>query len=464
MTLRARLGVAALMVVGVLVAVGLLLPRTVRSSEIDQVDLQLAASLPVALGLSSDGGPRANPVPRPTLRALPPASQAFSQVYVARIVEAKREVVVRPQVIAGREPDLPSNSVSTPQTRPEPETVPSLQGSGSWRAVLLEAPSGGRVLVAVSLDSVDATARRMMTAVAFAGLAVVLAMGLAGWWLLRLGLRPIAEVTQVADAIAVGDRTRRVREGAAGTEAAHLARAFNVMLDEQQATEEKLRQFVADASHELRTPVTAIGGFADLWRQGALEPEQINEVMRRIGQESGRMRGLVEDLMLLARLDEGQRSETSPVDLTAIAADAVLDASATHPSRVITLDAPRPLIVPGVEGELRQVVANLVTNALVHTGFPAAICIRIERRDDVAVLSVADEGAGMSADHAARAFDRFWRADAGRPGFGSGLGLSIVCGIVASHEGRVELTSALGAGTTVRVVLPLATSASRAAG
>jgi len=451
MTLRTRLGVAALLVVGVLVAVGWLLPRTVRNSEIEQVDRQLAASLPVAVAFSSGTAP-----PADALRGSPPrVTPPFSQVYVARISNGTREVVARSQVTGEREPQLPAISISTRQNRPSPTTVGSLQGSGSWRAVLFDVPSGERVLVAVSLDPVDATGRRMMSAVALAGLAVLLAMGLAGWWLLRLGLRPIADVTAVADAIAQGDRTRRVREGAPGTEAAHLARAFNVMLDEQQTTEERLRQFVADASHELRTPVTAIGGFADLWRQGALEPEQINEVMRRVGQESGRMRGLVEDLMLLARLDEGQRGQTSPVDLTAIAADAVLDASATHPSRVIAVDTPGPVVVPGVEDELRQVVANLLTNALVHTGPAAAVAIRIEPRDDVAVLSVIDDGAGMSADQAARAFDRFWRAEAGRPGYGSGLGLAIVRGIVAAHAGTVELTSAPGAGTTVRLTLPL---------
>ena len=390
----------------------------------------------------------------------PSASSPFGQVYVARLGGGSRLVVARPQAIALREPEVPDATVGTRQAGPVPVTVGSVAGPGSWRAVVLEVPSGGRVLVAVSLDSVDATARRMTTAVALAGLAVLLAMGLAGWWLLRLGLRPIAEVTAVADAIAVGDRTRRVREGESGTEAGLLARAFNVMLDEQQASEERLRQFVADASHELRTPVTAIGGFADLWRQGALEPDQISEVMRRIGQESTRMRGLVEDLMLLARLDEGQRDHPSPVDLTMIAVDAVLDASATHPSRVITVEAPEPVVVPGVEDELRQVVANLVTNALVHSGPTAEVCIRLERRDDVAIVSVIDDGVGMSDQHAARAFDRFWRLNAGRAGLGSGLGLSIVRGIVEAHAGAVTIISAPGAGTTLRVLLPLARPAS----
>jgi two-component system OmpR family sensor kinase len=285
-------------------------------------------------------------------------------------------------------------------------------------------------------------------------------MAAAGWWLLRLGLRPIAEVTQVADAIAGGDRSRRVRGGAPGTEAHHLAQAFNVMLDEQAATEAKLRQFVADASHELRTPVAAIGGFADLWRQGAVDPDQLDDVMRRIGQESARMRGLVEDLLLLARLDQGRALALEPVDLAALAADAVLDASATHPSRQVSLHAPEPVIVQGDEARLRQVLANLLSNALVHTDAATTVEVRAERHGDAALLGVSDDGPGMTPHAAARAFDRFWRADPSRARArtGAGLGLAIVRGIVAAHHGEVRLDTAPGEGTTVRVGLQISPS------
>ena len=181
----------------------------------------------------------------------------------------------------------------------------SRSGSGSWRALLVELPDGSFGLVALPLDHVDATVQRVQVAVLIAGGAVVLALAAAGWWLSRLGLRPIAEVTSVAGAIANGERDRRVTEGVSGTEAAQLARAFNRMLDERDASEAQLRRFVADASHELRTPVTAIGGFADLWRQGSVSDDELAEMMRRIGHQSSRMRGLVEDLLLLAHLDEG---------------------------------------------------------------------------------------------------------------------------------------------------------------
>jgi two-component system OmpR family sensor kinase len=341
--------------------------------------------------------------------------------------------------------------------------------------MLLQLPDGSQVLVAVPLDRVDAAARRTTAAILVAAVVVLLAIAVAGWWLLRLGLRPIAEVTQVAGAIARGDRSRRVRGGAPGTEAHHLARAFNVMLDEQAATEATLRQFVADASHELRTPVSAIGGFADLWRQGAVERGQLDDVMRRIGQESARLRGLVEDLLLLARLDQGRALCLEPVDLAALAADAVLDASATHPSRQVSLHAPEPVLVEGDEARLRQVLANLLSNALVHTDPTTAVDVRVEPRGDAALLVVGDDGPGMAPEAAARAFDRFWRGDPARAfdrfwrgdpararaGTGAGLGLAIVCSIVVAHHGEVRLDTAAGTGTAVRVVLPRSTSASR---
>jgi two-component system OmpR family sensor kinase len=410
-------------------------------------------------------------------------------------------------VAEGREPALPA--VSSGLDDPVVVTVASVEGDGQWRAMLLELINGDQVLVAVPLDRVDATAQRLTAAIAVAAAAVLLAMGAAGWWLLRLGLRPIAEVTEVADAISQGDRSRRVRERRrdgrrwwhrrrpaarpaawpAGTfptgweadeglrrlaawrqryqaihrgertEADQLARAINVMLDEQAATEMQLRQFVADASHELRTPVAAIRGFADLWRSGALGPDQLDDVMRRIGQESTRMRGLVEDLLLLARLDQGRVLEVEPVDLAALAADAVLDASATHPSRTVRVEAPGPAVVAGDEARLRQVVSNLVSNALVHTTPTTTVVIRTEpcRGGSTARLAVRDDGPGMDAAAAARAFDRFWRGDPSRPKRGgAGLGLSIVRSIVTAHHGDVFLSSIPGAGTTVEVRLPAA--------
>ena len=251
-------------------------------------------------------------------------------------------------------------------------------------------------LIALPLDRVESTDHRLSVAIGIGAVVVLATLAAATWWLLRLGLRPIAEVTEVADAIARGDRSRRMREGGGETEAAHLAHAFNVMLDEQQGQEDQLRQFVADASHELRTPVAAIGGFVDLWRQGAISDDEVGEVMRRIGQESVRMRDLVEDLLLLARLDEGRPLASDPVDLTALANDAALDASATHPSRPVAVQSPGPVIITGDEPRLRQLLGNLVNNALVHTDMNTHVTVRVEPVGDRVILSVLDDGPGMT--------------------------------------------------------------------
>ncbi len=574
MKLRTRLGVAAGLVLAVLVAAGVLLPRTVRAAQIEQVDSQLRSALPGTVGLLP-GPERRGPPPTGSVTVQPnegtaddvvsdedspsttvpvprgsgiiidpdagsgsgsgtgsgdgeddsdeqpsPFNTALSDIYVAGIdrradgteAAGERDVRLSSPVAEGREPALPT--VSSGLDDPVVVTVGSVEGDGEWRAMLLELINGDQILVAVPLDRVDATAQRLTAAIGIAAAAVLLAMVAAGWWLLRLGLRPIAEVTQVADAITQGDRSRRVGEARHGrrrrwrrrgppapldddvldngsdrtlqmdwtpeegmrrlsawrrrqqaiqrgerTEADQLARAINVMLDEQAATETQLRQFVADASHELRTPVAAIRGFADLWRSGAIGPDQLDDVMRRIGQESTRMRGLVEDLLLLARLDQGRVLEVEPVDLAALAADAVLDASATHPSRTVRVDAPGPAVVTGDEARLRQVVSNLVSNALVHTTPTTTVVIRAVPGDsaDAARLAVCDDGPGMDAEAAARAFDRFWRGDPSRhKRGGAGLGLSIVRSIVTAHHGDVALSTTPGAGTTVEVRLPAA--------
>ena len=358
----------------------------------------------------------------------------------------------------GPQPALPTVVSEPGQVRVS--TVGSVAGGPRWRAVLLQAPDRtGHLLVAVSLDRTDATARQVRLTVWAVGAALAVALALGGWWMLRLGLRPIAEVTAVADAITAGDRSRRVTVTDRRTEAGHLGRAFNVMLDERQADETRLRRFVSDASHELRTPVAAIRGFADLYRNGHLDDDgALAEAMRRIGGESARMAGLVDDLLLLARLDEGRPLERLRVDLSTVLRDATLDASATHPSRTVRAEVADDLAVVGDDARLRQVVANLVHNALVHAGPSATVIVRGRRQGDVCVAEVADDGVGLEPEQAARAFDRFWRGDPARQRHanGSGLGLAIVRAIAEASGGRVALESTPGHGTVVRLVLPAA--------
>jgi signal transduction histidine kinase len=310
------------------------------------------------------------------------------------------------------------------------------------------------------------------------GLVVLTVLGVAGYLLVRNSLRPLAEVERTAQAIAAGDLSQRVPEGDDRTEVGRLSTALNGMLSriehafrkqqeseaQARASEDQMRRFVADASHELRTPLTSIRGFAELYRQGAVRTEDdVRRLMSRIEAEGARMGLLVEDLLLLARLDQQRPLSFAPVDLGAIAGDAVHDARAVQPERPIALHLDESLteapVVVGDEGRLRQVVGNLVTNALTHTPSDARVTVSVEADPDdaaVLVLRVTDEGPGMQPDDAARAFERFYRADSSRTrsAGGTGLGLSIVASLVAAHGGRVDLDTRPDAGVTVTVRLP----------
>jgi two-component system OmpR family sensor kinase len=333
-------------------------------------------------------------------------------------------------------------------------TVGSQKGTGSWRAVLIRGRSE-EALLALPLTSADATITQVRLAALLADLVAFLALLAAGIWVYRLGLRPIAEVTEVADQISAGDHRRRVTAVRPGTEAGHLAHAFNIMLDEQQALEERLRRFVADASHELRTPLSVIQGFAGLWRQGELRSGQANDdAMRRIGQESARMAKLVEDLLLLARLDEGRPLDRAPVDLVPLIEEVISDVSASHPSRAVMFDTVSPVIVYGDAASLRRVVLNVITNAVTHTPASAMVAVHAVAESGHGVLEVRDSGPGMDPDNVTHVFDRFWRAEASRTRSGSGLGLSIVAGIVGAHDGEATLDSSPDRGTIVRIMLP----------
>jgi two-component system OmpR family sensor kinase len=290
---------------------------------------------------------------------------------------------------------------------------------------------------------------------------VLVVVAATGFWIARLGLRPIAEVTEVADAITAGDRTRRVTMVRRRTEAGQLAQAFNMMLDEQYSLEAQLRQFVADASHELRTPVSVILGITELWRQGELRNgEERDEAIHRIGVSGNQMGKLVEELLLLARLDEGGPLDRAPVDLSQLIQEVVADGSTTDPHRTIAVKIPGSVVVQGDPSGLRRVVTNLVNNALRYTPHDAAVEVRLSVKGDVVMLEVEDSGPGMTHEEASHAFDRFWRADASRSRSGTGLGLPIVRSIVVAHAGGVILQSDSVAGTRVMVTLPCGLTAS----
>jgi two-component system OmpR family sensor kinase len=311
------------------------------------------------------------------------------------------------------------------------------------------------VLVAVSLSQIDTTMSSLRLALLLAGLVVLAVVVATGVWIARLGLRPIAEVTEVADAITAGDRTRRVTLAQRRTEAGKLAEAFNLMLDEQLSLEARLRQFIADASHELRTPVSVILGITELWRQGELRNgEERDEAIHRIGLSGNQMGKLVEELLLLARLDEGRPMDRAPVDLERLIHEVVADALTTDPLRSVAVTIEHPVVLLGDAFRLRQAVANIINNALRYTAPGATIDVRLSGEDNTARLDVDDTGPGMTEEEARHAFDRFWQADASRSRSGAGLGLPIVRGIVVAHAGTVTLTSSPAGGTHVRVILP----------
>jgi two-component system OmpR family sensor kinase len=368
-------------------------------------------------------------------------------------------------------PRLPASTGTSAVNHPQ--TVAGTGGDGPWRLVDQPIPGTSAVLIkSVSLDEPSRTVTNLAVIDAVVSGGVLILLGGVGYLLIRVSLRPLRQVEAVAAAIAEGQLSQRVPARDPRTEVGRLGQSLNAMLAriegafrdreaseaQARASEERMRRFIADASHELRTPLTSIRGFAELYRQGAATDESdVARFMRRIESESARMGLLVEDLLLLARIDAQRPLHHRPVELAVLAADAVHDARAVHPQWPIALSVAGPSVVSGDEPRLRQVIGNLITNSITHTppGTPVAVTVAPDG-DAAVVLEVADQGPGMTAEHAARVFERFYRADASRARQtgGNGLGLAIVAAIVAAHHGSVDVVTAPGAGSAFRVRLP----------
>jgi signal transduction histidine kinase len=371
---------------------------------------------------------------------------------------------------------FPSGPSSDPDALPDiaglaapfaPRTLPPSGDDGpDYRAVGIALPDGGMVVAAIPLTDVASTvaeSRRILLAAGTGALAVVAAIV---WLSIRRGLRPIDDMIAAAERIAGGDLTARTSAPQPDTEVGHLSKALNTMLDRiEQAmatkaeSEARMRRFVADASHELRTPLTSIRGYAELHRQGATSSEEVARGMARIEREAEHMAALVEDLLLLAWLDQARPLADEPVDLTRIVEEAVSDARAVDPQRSIVADLQdHPAVVRGDRLRLRQVLDNLLTNIRDHTDPGTVTTITLADNDGAATLTVADDGPGMSPDEAARAFERFWQAEptTTHPRRGAGLGLAIVTELIAAHRGTVTLDTTPGAGTSFTITLPTA--------
>jgi two-component system, OmpR family, sensor kinase len=362
------------------------------------------------------------------------------------------------------EPALPPDN----NVGPNPTTLPSVNGSDiQWRAVSVRGPHG-LTTVAIDLSDVQHTVRSLVLLQIGLGVAVLIVVGIASFAVVHRSLRPLSQVEQTAAAIAAGQLDRRIPQRDPRTEVGQLSLALNGMLaqiqqalassessaEKARSSEDRMRRFITDASHELRTPLTTIRGFAELYRQGAAR--DVAMLLSRIESEASRMGLLVDDLLLLARLDVQRPLERRQVDLLALASDAVHDAQAIDPERTITMevfDGPGIPAVLGDEPRIRQVLSNLVTNALQHTPESAEVVVRVGTERDDVVLEVSDKGPGMSRQDATRVFERFYRTDSSRAraSGGTGLGLSIVDSLVQAHGGEVIVKTAPGEGCCFRV-------------
>jgi two-component system OmpR family sensor kinase len=346
-----------------------------------------------------------------------------------------------------------------------PITV-SGRGDDSYRVVASLLRPGELAVVAIPLSAVNETLDRLVLVEGLVIAGILLVLAAVAWIVVRNSLLPLDRIGHTAGRIAGGDLSHRVEATDERTEVGRVGVALNRMLDrleqafsERRASEDRLRQFIGDASHELRTPLASIRGYAELFRMGAArKPEDVEKAMRRIEDEAARMGVLVEDLLTLARLDQVVDAPHAEVDLAHLARDTVADAHATAPDRAIAIHANGPATVLGDAHQLRQVLGNLVRNALVHTPAGSPIDVSVAREDGDVSLEVRDHGPGLPTDDPDAIFERFWRAEGGRERgkSGAGLGLAIVAGIVGAHGGRVTARNADGGGAAFTVVLPAA--------
>ncbi|MFE3193788.1 sensor histidine kinase [Nocardia sp. NPDC059240] len=480
-TLRTRLLVTVVAVTAIgLTAFGLLSTSMLARSELARIDAQLNGS---AADVSTSNHPPPPPKPDNEVSGLPSTFQILffdtAGTQVGRIGVGNTTIDL---------PPMDGASVAARGSRIF--EVGEIGGSSRWRVRTVVQPAtevqpqGGTAAVVMPLDGYYATARELRTIEIAAGVALLLVLAGVAAWLVRVGLIPLSRIEHTAEAITAGDLDRRVPDADEHTEVGRLGTAFNVMLGrlstsmrQLEESESRMRLFVADASHELRTPLTSIRGYAELYRLGGgTDPGQVATMMRRIEDEAARMGVLVDDLLLLARLDEQRPLDLAEVDVATLADEVVLDALVRQPERVVRLDLPdEPVRVVGDANRLRQVLTNLVGNGLVHTSAATEIDVRVAAGrvppdtrvvatagvelpvgGPAVLVEVSDNGPGIPLAKAQHVFDRFYRVDESRSrAGGSGLGLAIVAAVLTAHGARIQLLTAPCVGTTFRIVFPV---------
>jgi two-component system, OmpR family, sensor kinase len=464
MTLRARLLIAlAALLAGALVVTGGLVIGLTRASLVEQVDRDLQTATIADIDAPGPGRPN-----DPTGRrfALLVYSQDGTLIESLAAGQSSSPFSL-PQVPAAGPSSIPQRRITE---------LPAVDGSLRYRVLAL--PGRLRVtnqpvtlLLGAPMSGIEDSIAVLVRTLALVGIAVLALVLVVGWLLIRRGLRPLEQVTATAERISQGDLSSRVGVRDDGSEVGRLGHAFDTMLDQiqsafgaqqaalaaKQKSETQLRQFVADASHELRTPLTAVRGYAELYKAGGLAEEgSLDQAMSRIGTESRRMAALVEDLLLLARLDQGRPLRTDPVVLSELVHDAVSDVRAVEPDREVRETVEEGVVVQGDEDRLRQVIGNLFANVRVHTPASASVDVSLVTRDGVAALAVADHGPGVDPEHVDHIFDRFYRADTGRSRDrgGAGLGLAIATSVAGAHGGTISHAPTPGGGATFTLTLP----------
>ena len=481
---RIALGVALVLAL-TLVGLGVAMARATRATLTAEIDDRLVTSVERAEGLRGpwdDRGGRSDrrddgPDDRDDDELVPDISGRNVGLYV--IGPNGHTLVQRP---SGYEdaPDPPPLLPSIPgptATAIEGHivTLPAIDNSLRYRVLLRPGPGGTTLVTTASLRPVDQAVTSLIRALVGVGLLALTVAALASWGVIRRGLRPVDRMVETAAAIAAGDLSRRVTDADPGTELGRLGAALNEMLAqieagirEREAGEARLRRFVADAAHELRTPLTSLRGYAELYRQGALpSPEAIAKAMGRIESEGARMARLVDDLLLLARTDQGRPLEKEPVDLARLAREAVGDFAAADPSRPLQRELDGSAVVLGDPIRLRQAIDNLLANIRAHTPAGTPARVRVARNGSWAEVTVADDGPGIPPEDQPHIFERFWRGDPARgrtAAGGAGLGLSITDALVRAHGGTIAVRSAPGQGTAFTLRLPLDESRRRGVG